>query len=431
MMRFRAVACGAALFAALWAAPPPARADVAALEASTSGPNRDNPTGAPQVAGTATADSGCVINSVKLKVTSPDSRPVPDVLSIEGNSETSQSFNWSPPLTHNGHYVIEIEATQSASGPLASCGGTATLSVPLWVEAAPAPVTISQRSADTKARTMTLVWNRAPEPDLLGYLVYRDHTESDPEPVFGTEQPGSGSVRFVDDLSELPGGEYDWSVVALRPSADWFQSDPRRPPAASAETDSARAAATMPPQPKPVTTTTPGARGGNGSGSGSGGSGNLRSTGKVDFGAFASALETNRKATTTTEFDPGFEENLPFSDRDVAIREPGADLPFPEDAEERPTSLLLIATGMLMLAVAAHLFWLKREVALADLEALRVESSPVEDGPPETATDLVSVPSALDLPEPDQTPPDSEADSPTPTRRRRVPPGSTGPVRSG
>lgn len=372
-MRLLRAAVAAGLLLALLVASP-ARAAVATIEVSTSGPARDNPTGSPQVAGTVTAASGCVVDGITLTLTSPESHPLPGPQSAEGNGQSTQSFSWVPSLPDNGHYVVEVEAVQRQSSVLAECAGTATAQADLWVEAKPAPVEVTRSQTDSKNRTVTIVWKRGAEADLLGYLVYRAHGSGDPEPVYGTDQPASGStVTFLDDLSGEEGGSYRYTLTALRPSADWFQPDRRRPPAASDDSGDSTASATLPAQPKPVTTTQKpgGGTGGSGSG-GATGSGGIRSVGRINFGAFASELNAARRSSDETEPDPGFDERLGYKDKTTLVEEPGRALrPLPEtEGDGRPTTLLSIATALLLLAVAGHLLWLRQEVARHPLEAL-------------------------------------------------------------
>lgn len=432
----KVAAAGAAALVALALLVPPARAEVAAIEASTSGGSRDTPTGSPQVAGTVTAANGCVVDGIAVGISTTEGHPLPPGKNFDGNGQTTQSFNWVPALSENGRYTVTVEAVQRRSGVIGECGGKASRQVDLWVEMAPAPVALSRIQPDSKKRSVTVVWQRSAESDLVGYLVYRAHEDGAFAPVYGTEQPASGStVSFFDDLSQEEGGEYRYRVVSLRPSADWYQANRTRPPVASADTAQSGGSATMPPQPKPVTTTTP-AGGSGGSSSGSGGSSSgarrgVRSSGGIDFGKFAAELDSLKRDGTEGEPDPGFDERLDYGDRTIIERlgEESAADPV-GDEKERPVSLLLFASGLLALAVAGHLVWLRQEVARVDeLEAAEPDGAldlaellgiaPAASPAPAEPDDPLDVP--LDSGGSDAS--DAEPAHEQPSRRRRVPAG--------
>lgn len=383
-MRISPVAAAIAAVAIIGMSAGPARATAAAIEVTTSGPDRDNPTNSPQASGTVTAISGCLVDGITLTLTTPEQHPLPGALSIAGNGESTQSFSWAPSLPENGHFALRVEAVQRQSSPLADCSGTARVEADLWVEAQPASVVITRSTTDSKNRTVTIVFQRNNEADVIGYLVYRAHGSDEALPVYGADQSPPGSkLTFVDDLSEAEGGSYSYSLTALRPSSDWYQSDRRRPPSSSPESTSSRATATMPPQPRPVTTTAP--SGGTSGGAAASGS-SVRSVGRINFGAFASELNSAKRTTSPTEFDPGFGERLPFKPKTSVERESGEFANAPgSQGEERPMGLLAFATGLLLLVVAGHMLWLRQEVARVPLEALVPEDPvplPVAEVPP-------------------------------------------------
>ena len=363
---------------------PPAAAE-ATVAFSTGGSSRSAPAPTSQIAGSVSAQSGCVVTGIKLKLSTTEGHPVPGDLTIAGNNQSSQSFNWQPALPKNGRYKITVEASEDRTSPIEGCGGTRTIERDLWLEIAPAPPVLTKTQADTAQRSVTLQWKANSEADLIGYLVYRSYDGGAFEAVGGY---APNDLTHFDRLDEAPGGEYRYEVRAIRPSADWYVNDgTRRPPSASPTGVAASSGSVrMPDPPAPPQggggDSGSGSGGGSGTGSGSGSgstSGGTRSTsglrtsGKIDFSAFAAELDRVRQAGDNGVPDPGFADRLPFSPRTTVVGEdvPGEALGEPVGSDEdQPTSLLMFAAGLLLTVFVMHLLWLKGEVDRAPLEAL-------------------------------------------------------------
>lgn len=400
---------------------PPAAAE-ATVTFSSPGAARSAPAPTSQIAGTVSAQSGCVVTGIKLKLSTTEGHPVPGDLTIAGNNQSSQNFNWQPALPRNGRYKITVEASEDRTSPIEGCGGTRTIERDLWLEGAPAAPVLTKTQADTTQRSVTLQWKANSEADLIGYLVYRSY-DGGPFEAIGGYTPSE--LSHFDRLDEAPGGEYRYEVRALRPSADWYVNDgTRRPPAASPSGAAASSGSARMPDPPAPPKSSGSSGGGIGSGSGAGsGSGSgtgsssggtrstsgLRSSGKIDFSAFAAELDRVRQSGETEAPDPGFADRLPFRSRTTVIREqvPGEALGESiANEEDQPTSLLMFAAGLLITVFVMHLLWLKGEVDRVPLEAI----------PPGAEV----IPLAAVAATPPSPPADADEPAAPRTRRRRI-----------
>jgi hypothetical protein len=171
-------------------------------------------TGSPQIGGTvsSTAPGATVSGGLTLAVTSPSGHPGwnSTVPSWCGRSSCSFTVTVQPGLAYNGQYQLSVSA-QETDPPLesthsASWTGSFSVAVP--------PVSPSQVSATPAAdgSSITLSWAANPEPDIVGYQVDRSPSSpgSWPQAVTGT-----GLV----DPSVSPGQSYTYTVTAVRQGA--------------------------------------------------------------------------------------------------------------------------------------------------------------------------------------------------------------------
>ena len=69
--------------------------------------------------------------------------------------------------------------------------------------------------AGSAAKSVKLSWNRSPEPDASGYLVYRADASGSYLSVGGVPQPAAGAQVTFSDFTALPGTAYSYQVIAF------------------------------------------------------------------------------------------------------------------------------------------------------------------------------------------------------------------------
>ena len=268
----------------------------------------------------------------------------------------SYEFTWAPHLPYNDTYAVVAQAVGRRFGnPFASTPVTRQFRT----EIPPARVAGLKVTADKEKRTATLVWNKNPEPDVVGYIVRR--VAGDPK--FSAEASPTEPTH-TDDLSTAPAGSYRYHVVAVRqrtrnPADGGIESTT---PAEGSVTIAGPPTATSP-STTPTTrrTATTARRPRN------------RAPNRVDLGRFGPT------STLPESLEPaeGAFGDLEFGERqrgrtDMTITELGE--PVTEDGDDRPTSLLFFAAGLLAFVVLLHLRWLKKEVDRVPLEEVPPEA---------------------------------------------------------
>ena len=310
-------------------------------------------------------------------------------------------------LDLNGTYTAQVAVDWREDRFLtADLTGTATSAKRSFKVAVPAatPAGVAT-SVDAASRTVTVTWEKNPEPDMRRYEVRRSHNGGDFATVGTVDHP---EAKFVDASTAGTGGEYRYVVVAYRAGVDanvasQVGSDP------SATTKASTAAVPDPPPPPttaPPATAPPAAPPGTPSPTAAPGAGStpastpgaVATSGKVDLSGFNNVqANTPRPATPRTVPlpDPGFQSTLPFDvPEDAEAEEPeagdtgelAADSPElrelgEEDDGNRQRSLALFAGGLLATVLLMHVLWVKGEVKRVPLEALPPE------GPPPGAAD--------------------------------------------
>lgn len=168
---------------------------------------------APQINGSAsaTAPGGTITGSLSLTITSSAGHPgwSSSVPSWCGQSACSFTVSVNPGLAYNGQYQLSVTA-QETDPPLsttrsASWSGGFSVAVP--------PVSPQNVSATpaSDGSSITLSWSANPEPDIVGYQVERSPTSASwPQAVTGTE---------LVDSAVSPGHSYTYTVTAVRQGA--------------------------------------------------------------------------------------------------------------------------------------------------------------------------------------------------------------------
>lgn len=245
----------------------------------------------------------------------------------------------------NGVYDVRAFATVDPAGPV-DPGAPGTESEPLTAEgvrvslAPPSPTGVAASAAPDRVVTVRWsapsAWSPSAPSDARGYRIER--VGPDGAPVIVGEVADDQTSVTDDDLVAAPPGTYRYRVVALRAGATGS-------PVASAPGEGSVeiAAATAP--------TTTAARAA--SGARSGGSTAARSAGRAAV------------APPTTEFDPGFSEELDYGDVELgpeeAVAPPDANL-F-EVVSEDPVGagvLVPFAVALCLAVWAGHLRHLSR-----------------------------------------------------------------------
>lgn len=364
----------------------PAPASAAAPVISWTSPGA-SVVGTVTVSGTVQKDDGRV-ESVNVSVSAADpGHPVPGNQTWPGDS-ASLGFSRQFTLPYNGYYTVTAEAV-ARRWPYAVNGPEqATSSRAFRVDTPPVTPASVKAVANQTRRTITLSWAPNQEPDLIGYGVYRKFAD-------GSLDDGTFLTRdrttYTHELGSEPAGTYQYQVLAARTDADGE-------PLAS---DPAQGSAKITSAPPTTTTTKPTSGGGTGTGTGgattttkaaaTGGSPALATRGKADLSGFAALLPSGSTRlpaaarSATPEPDGSFEQDLPFGARaegesgsagDDAQNALGEESLASSSGDDRPTSLLFMASGLLVTVVLMHLLWLRDEVNREPLPAIEPTEDP-------------------------------------------------------
>lgn len=281
-------------------------------------------------------------------------------------SDTPCSFSWSPTIRTNGKYTVQVTAIERSVAGVLERPSQASRSFSV---SAPPRAPVLDPPKVNEDRSVSLSWTRNTEPDMLYYAVFRSDPGSTRYVQVGKNvtQPSSGSkVTFTDTTTTFDGGDYTYSVVAVRSGVS-----------GELKTPSKQMTASVPPP--PTTTTAPGAPGAAGSSQ----PGATTSTVKpgtaagVDLGKFLAGQPAPLKLTPPTAPEPpdtGFNQTLPFGARPPGDdREPGEDQAQPANDHKisvisqlrggRP--LVPVAAGLILLLLAVHARLLNNRVKAA------------------------------------------------------------------
>lgn len=298
-----------------------------------------------------------------------------------GISCTDQGVTLNVPvaLARNGPYTVTATASRPPRavlpGESAQGEGSFALRIP---PVAPARLVAEPNGAE---RTVRLSWAQNPEPDLVGYDLYRGVDGAEPTRRNDTPIPagGANTVTVVDEVGE--GGRMTYYVVAVRRGATAGDTvTGPRSATATATVDRIAPTTTSPP--------TSAGSGGTGSGAASGAgaasagtpsSGGLRpqasaepvritSTGKVDLSGYTPA--PLQVGPAPAPGDPGYQETLPYR-QGASAAQPAAEpdagdeaaLPvgsLTSDESNRRALLSFLAGAMVLFMLSMHLRWLLR-----------------------------------------------------------------------
>lgn len=329
----------------------------------------------------------------------PTGRQVPNPLVKDYGSggAREETVTWFPNLAYNGRYAVVVDATgREFQGSDESASARSDFLVEV---AALKPTGVSMKG-DADERTADVSWDPNPEPDIAGYVVSRAFGDGNYAEIKQVGPDCASRCRFVDDLSGAAGGEYRYTVKAVRPPADpaeWDNDDAwRRTTSPASSSVSVRMRAPAATTTTSTTTRKISSNPGSGSigGGGSSGSSGSRTpgisrsgtatSGKVDLSGFQASLPRSQRIQRSGgEVDTGFDEQLPF---DLGQGEQGGNEPPPDDIaiveQQRASSvpdsngpLVFVAAGLLATVLLMHVLWLKGEVERTPLEAL----APVSD----------------------------------------------------
>lgn len=358
----------------------PARAAQAPAIAITSPSSGAVLTGPTPVTGQATMSGGRVL-SVTLRVLTVGGQTV-DTQSYTNDDDTLD-FTWTPVIPANGNYTVAVEAWGRENIDF-NGDESSTASRAFTMEAPPAAPANVKAVVDQVERTVTITWAANSEPDLIGYGVYRKQGGK----FFERKIVEAGKpTTYTDQIGTLPAGTYEYQVVAARKNAAGACCV-----GSAASTTTAKV--TSSPPPPPTTTTQPGSTGGSTATTVTTTKGPTVATrGRNDLSGFAALLPNGGaqlpsapRAPRAEGLDPGFEQDLPFQSPDQAEQEVSAGDDEPVQAlggrsvvssgdDERPTSLLFMAGGLLVTVVLMHLLWLRDEVNKGLLPAVEPTES--------------------------------------------------------
>jgi hypothetical protein len=314
-------------------------------------------------------DSSDSVNSITVKLDSAAGHNVGPVV-FNGNA-----FHWTVDVPWNGVYTAVAQAT-GTDGPFDFDGpeiGPEARRM-FKVERQPAAPSGVDTTVNENTRIVTIAWNANPEPDILGYLVYR-----------GTK--GIAYVRqgtkFDDALKDLPAGDYEYAVYAVREDAD-PDDDNVLTSGPTTTTAKVKSSPTVALSGGSTATTAPRATSGS---SGSSGSRppSSSSGGRVDLSGYSNLLPDRSElplapSSRVTEPDDGFSGELPFAGSprtSIVSGEAAAEAlngePVAASNDSRPESLLFLAAGLLVTVILMHVLWIKSEVDRVPLEPLAPE----------------------------------------------------------
>lgn len=318
------------------------------------------------VQGTAAATGGaveCVAVQLTRMVDGTATEVGRRVFTVPPENAEEFPIEWTPPVPYNDTYTVRGQAVGTRFGNRFL--GPVSQPRQFRTEIPPARPSNLRIATNQEKRTATLTWTKNPEPDTAEYLVRRAPAEGEFKEIGRPAEP-----TFTDnfDGGAAPAGAYRYRVTALRRTAP--DSTVGIESTAAAE---GRVTVTGPPT-ATSTSTTPTTR--------------PRTTATTARPARARSganrVDLRRAPGATSTIPDGLQEpeegafgDLDFGERqdgrtDMTITELGQ--PPTGDGDERPTTLLFFAGGLLAFVVLMQLRWLKNEV----------DRVPLEDVPPES-----------------------------------------------
>lgn len=376
---------------AWWLGPAGARAAGGlSVTAAAQPPPAGDPADEVVIAGSAQADTGYSISEVDIAVQSPTSSVVIQSACQHQVAHTNSAGDYSAKCQYpyNGAYQASVVAKEvnAIGGTVTSAPATVSFSV--YVN--PAAPTGVAGTLSSDGSTVTITWNPNPEPD-VAYAVLRD----------GNQIGDITKSTSATDNTVAPATAYHYQVVAGRPGPN---NSVLTTTSSSAEVDT--------PAPPPTTTTTAAAAAAGGT---SNGGSNVAVPGgtkaapaasgpvvvsapKLDMASFAAVLNKSRSAPAPQAValpgdgegpDTGYNATLPFGPQSAtdqaedgpadpaAVTAAKAPVLGASDAVDNVRPWAVFGLGVLLIAVLAHVLWMRGEInRAAALEALPVADLP-------------------------------------------------------
>jgi hypothetical protein len=287
----------------------------------------------------------------------PDAPPPPAPPPCPGGPDVTFTNALTPAPAYNGPYqLVVIAHAQDGINQQNDGAKDVTYSI------AAKPANVGTLKASVKNRVVTVGWDRNTEPDMQRYDVYRQGPGEKPptSALVQVEQPPSGTrVAFDDDTAPAAGGDYIYTLFAVRTGAT---GDAKTSVVAS---NPVSVKATLPPGTPPASppVTQPGPSG--------------TPTGppviKSTMGSIPKLSSASPATTPTTSLatpDPGFVRGLPYAGTNTTLPSGGeggdasvALTPSGGRHKSNTKGLLVPAAGGAILFVAAfQLRWLKKRL---------------------------------------------------------------------
>jgi hypothetical protein len=340
--------------------------------------------GAPPTTGSvhATGFNGAIVQWVEAKLVwtrtgSPPPMPAPVAICgtppdaaapvppnpCQGGGDVTFTNAPTPVPAYNGPYQLVVVA-HAQDGLGQPNDGSKTVNYGVAIK----PVQVANLKVSVKSRVATLSWNRNGEPDMQFYDIYRQAPGQKQGALivrYLQPKPSDPGPKFVDDQAPAPGGEYTYTVFAVRngPSGDPCSA------AKAATTDCAVSApavakATLPPGTPPASPPPP-QSGPNGAPAGP-------PVIKSTTGSTPKLSSATSATTPTSELatpDPGFVRGLPYAGTNTTLASEGGggDAVALTPGGGRPKSnqkglLVPAATGAILFVGAFQLRWLKKRL---------------------------------------------------------------------
>ena len=324
-----------------------------------------------EVQGTAEQRNGRVDCVLLVLTRNVDGQPVEvgrRVLVASAESPQPFPIKWLPPTPYNDVYTVVAQAVGTIPNFDTFAGQPTARQFRTQIP--PVKPTGVKVALDQEKRKATVTWAKNPEADVVGYIV--DRAQGDGEFKHLADVPPD-PPSHVDDLAAAEPATYRYRITAVRresqaPDAKGLSSPPSSEARTTLKGPATATTTTSPTTSKPV-------------------AGAPRTTAKPKSAPAARRVDLGRFGPTTTtppgeslEPEEGAFGDMDFGQRqdgrsDMTIREVGE--PVGDGGNERPTSLLFVAAGLLAFVVLLHLRWLKKEV-----DRLPTENVPVEPGAP-------------------------------------------------
>jgi hypothetical protein len=276
-------------------------------------------------------------------MTPKDEPPTTFPVSASQSAPGSVDWTFSAPassLAWNGPYTVTAIATEADPGR-PPYQGEQSAPVSFAEGVPPQPPTGVSATKDANGSAVTVAWQANPEPDIVSYEVQRTPVNGSNWSTVGTNPPTDTNYR---DTSVQQGSDYQYQLIAIRSGAQSGQTIASRPSA-------------------PASTVAPPA----GSLFGPGGSvAQLPAAIQAITDPVAGLVHPGQGPggpVTGSPTSGGF-SNLPYGGQ-AALTEPGT--PGAQDPKGKSSAnivktALFVAAALILLAIAAHLFRMRRAV---------------------------------------------------------------------